>query len=500
MYHKFSFAVNTFFPFPHTVPVKNFTEDLQKNVDHIKKILPEEDVYVFFFETAGKTRCAVVYTDGIVNKDLLGDQVIRPLSRYRGEVDSEKIRLSLLSSELKEADGMEDAAKKILDGDVLLLIDGSTNPIVVGLKMIPTRAVAEPPTDVTIKGPRLGFIEDIKTNVSLVRSRIKTTDLKISFLSAGKQSLTKIAIVYVDGIGSKELADKIKRKIEEAQIDNVADSSYVSKILSEKSYSLFKSTGTTEKPDIFCAHILEGRIGVIVDGSPIALTLPYVLIQDFQSSEDYFVNPYRATATRLIRFFSLFVAIYLPALYVAAQLFKIQLIPMSLIFRISASVQGIPLSPSLEMALVLFVLEVLNEASIRMPKYVGYALSIVGALVLGDTAVSAGIVSTTAIIIIAFSGICLYTVPNLYETTSIIRWIMLFIAGSIGTYGIVLFTAYLLYYMVTEDSYGVPLLAPFAPLVKSDLKDSLLRIKLFSMKNRPKIFRPKNKTRIKKDE
>lgn len=477
--------------------MRNFTKNLQENIKTVKAVLPQQDVCVFEFKTKGKTPCAVIYTDGITNKELLGEQIIRPLLSYSDSADITKAALYVTSPEIKEVKDVPDAIKKILDGDSLILIDGCEQTVAAGLKTVPVRSVSEPPTDIAVKGPRQGFIEDIKTNTSLVRLRLKTTKLKIINMTVGRQSKTTINIFYIEGIANKKVYETVRKKIEGISIDLVPDSSYIAKMISERPYSIFKQTGSTEKPDIFCAQLAEGKVGIIVDGSPIAFSVPYILLQDFQSSEDYFVTPYRATATRIVRYAALFIALYLPAFYVAAELFKIQLIPLNLLLNIASNIQGLPLSPSLEMTLVLFTLEVLNEASIRMPKYVGMALSIVGALVLGETAVSAGFVSTPAIIIIAFSGICLYTVPNLVETTSVLRWIMLFVAGSIGTYGIILFTAYILYYIITYDNYDVPLMAPYSPLVKNDLKDSIVKFKMLSLNKRPKIFKPENKVRIK---
>ncbi len=284
------------------------------------------------------------------------------------------------------------------------------------------------------------------------------------------------------------------------KIDIIPDSSYVGQFLAKRPRSLFKQCGTSEKPDVFCAKLCEGRVGVIVDGSPIALTAPYMLVEDFQSVEDYYITSYRATTLRLLRIFSIIIGLMLPALYISAQLFKIQIIPFQLLLKISSSVAGLALSPSTEMFLTLFVLEVLNEASIRMPKYVGLALSVVGALVLGDTAVKAGIISTPAIIIIAFSAICLYTVPNAVEMTTTLRWIYLLVAGSIGPFGIVLLTAYLICYIVSEQSYGVPLAAPFAPLVKSDMYDSFIKANMYTLNKRPKVLKVKEKVRLERNE
>lgn len=267
--------------------------------------------------------------------------------------------------------------------------------------------------------------------------------------------------------------------------------------ISKKPRSLFKRNGTAEKPDVFCAKICEGRVGLLVDGSPIAVTVPYMITEDLQSGEDYYALTYRSTVIRILRVLSLIIGIFLPAMYVSAQLFKIQLIPFQLLLKISSSVSGLPLSPSIEMFLTLLILEVLIEASIRMPNYVGLAMSVVGALVLGDTAVKAGIISTPAIIIIAFSALCLYTTPDLVETTTTLRWIYLIVAGSIGPFGIVLLTAFLICYLVTEQSYGVPLLAPFAPLIKNDLYDSMIKANLLSLKKRPEVFKVKDRVRLK---
>jgi spore germination protein KA len=203
-----------------------------------------------------------------------------------------------------------------------------------------------------------------------------------------------------------------------------------------------------------------------------------------------------ASIFRILRAISILVSLLLPAFYVSAQLFKLQLLPLGLTLTIASSIRDIPLSPSLEIFVVLFLLEVLKEASIRMPKYVGMSLSVVGALVLGETAVSAGFLSTPAIIIVAFSGICLYTVPNFVETGSVLRWLFLISAGSIGPFGVVLLCTFILYYLISSDSFGAPLLAPYAPLTMHDLRDSVIKYDLLRLRERPKVLNTKNKTRL----
>ena len=465
--------------------MKNVSGTLEKDVAELKRLLPAEDILTFAFQTQAGVAFTCVFVDAITDKELLGEQVVRPLLHYEG------------TPELRQETSFELLAGEILAGNPVVLWEGADQGIIAGTKKVFVRAIAEPPTDVTIKGPREGFIEDVKINVSLVRRRLKTPELKVEMIKVGRRSQTFVAVCYLEGTTPQKLVDAVKEKLEKIDIDFIPDSSYLTHFLAARPNSLMKQVGTTEKPDIFCAKIAEGRVGLLVDGSPIALTAPYLLVEDFQASEDYYVPAARATFTRILRIFALIVAIYLPAIYIAAQLFKLQLFPIKLLLTISGSIRDIPLSPSLEMLLVLLVLEVLNEASIRMPKYVGMALSVVGALVLGETAVNAGFVSTPAIIIIAFSGIGLYAVPNLIEQTSVVRLAMLLVAGSVGTYGIILLTAFLILYIVTADSFGTPVLAPFSPVVPQDLRDSLVKYNLGSLPKRPIALKSKNRRRLK---
>lgn len=492
---------------------------LQKNLSALKKALPSEDILTYSFQTEDKTHCAIVYADGIVNKQLLGDLIARPLSALslrdsaqakttskikndggmsalNREKVEEAIKKATLFPELKQAETIEDACKEILDGNSLLLIDGLDMGLIVGAKLLPVRTIMEPPTDVAVKGPREGFIEDVKTNMALVRKRLKTPNLQFQTVRVGKQSDTAVTVCWLEGICEPTIKEQIIKKLKSVQIDNVPDSSYIAAFLSPRKHSIFHTIGKTEKPDIFTAKIAEGRVGILVDGSPIALTAPFVLAEDLQSSEDYFISPFMATIFRFLRLISLFIAILLPAFYVSAQLFKMQLLPLNLMLTIASSVRELPLSPSMEMFVVLLLLEVLKEASIRMPKYVGMSLSVVGALVLGETAVSAGFLSTPAIIIVAFAGICLYTVPNFVETGSILRWVFLLVAGSLGPFGIVLLIAFLLYYLISTDAFGAPILAPFSPLISRDLRDSVLKYDLLSLRTRPHLFHSKNVTRL----
>lgn len=470
---------------------------LKERIEGVKNILTSEDILVAEFDSLSGKKFACIYADGIVDKNMIGELVIKPLKAAERDITAEGAKRMLASPDVKDGKDLPDAVKNISDGNAVLYIDGEEDFYIIGVKLPPGRSVAEPPTQVAVKGPREGFTEDIKINLGLVRKRLKSDKLKIKTITVGKQSQTTVAICYLEGVCPEGLPEKIEKQILNNEIDVIPDSSYVAGFMSERPHSLFKRNSTCEKPDIFCAKVSEGRVGIISDGSPIALTVPYMLVEDFQAAEDYYAVKYRSTILRILRLAAVLIGISLPAIYVCAQLFKIQLIPPLLLFKIASSVAGIPLSPSVEIFLTLFVLEVLNEASIRMPKYVGLALSVVGALVLGDTAVKAGIISTPAVIIIAFSAICLYTVPDLVETSTTLRLLFLIVAGSLGTFGLLLTIAFLLCYLVTEQDYGVPLMAPFAPLIARDMKDSYYKADLYTLDKRPRVLRSENKTRMK---
>lgn len=469
--------------------------DIEKNIANIKKTILSQDV-IYHRLSLGRKKLCLVFIDSITDKKQLGLLVLSPIAQQKPK-DLEQCRSIINIPELITTEGKQQALKELLSGKTLLFFDGENKALACDLLSFESRAVQEPPTSVVVKGPREGFTECLKTNISLLRRRIKVSDFTVENTEIGRYSKTVTAICYISSIVDPEIVSEVKRRLKLIDIDGLPDSSYIGKMIVEHKTSMFKQVGSTEKPDILTQKMLEGRVGIIVDGSPIVLTVPYMFVEDFQSSEDYFVNNYRANMERGIRLFSIFFAIFLPALFVSAQLFHLQIIPLNFLLTIVNSVKGIPLSPSFEMFFTFLIFEILNEASIRMPKYVGMALSIVGALVLGDTAVKAGIVSTPTIMIMALSGICLYTVPELVDTMSVLRFLYLIAAGTIGGYGIILLSSYILLYLCSLENFGVPFLAPFAPSYKKDKKDALYIDFITKMEERPVALRSKNKTRLK---
>lgn len=463
----------------------------------VKKILFADDIIYFEFKGDFLNGFAV-YVDSITDRENLGRLVLEPLDKYSGELDATIISSHIYNANVSLFKNLNDALPQILSGKTALFVYGLKDIIVVDLKKFDIRAVSEPPTSNVVKGPREGLNECLRTSISLIRRRIISPNLAVINLNIGRQSQTAVSVFYMKNIADDGLVNTIIQKLNSISIDNIPDSSYLQKMLSDRKNSLFKQVGTTEKPDIFVAKLMEGRVGILVDGSPIALTAPFLFLEDFQNSEDYYKSPYKANMERLLRVVSIFLAVFLPGLFVAAQLFHMEFIPLKFLLTIVSSVRGIPLSPTYEMFFTLLIFEILNEASVRMPKYVGMAVSIVGALVLGETAVQAGIVSSPTILIMALSGICLYTVPELVGTMSLLRFTILLVAGTIGGYGILIITAFLFFYLASMESFGIPYLSPYAPLVLKDIKDGIIMDDLQNMTKRPVTLKnTKNKTRMK---
>lgn len=469
--------------------------NLKENTDELNARLSSDDIE-FMEVSIVNTKGVLIFLKDTTDKVALGELVLKPINELNENFTREDLENCFLCPEQKSIENLHQATDEIVDGNAVLLVEGFSVGFAFGLKKFPQRAITEPPTSAVIKGPREGFVESLPVNISLMRRRIKSPDLRFINMVIGKYSKTPIAVCFINGIADKSLVRLVIKKLSKINTDAILDSSYVSKFLSEHKASVFKQVGNTEKPDILSAKILEGRVAILVDGSPIALTVPYLLIEDFQSPSDYYNSAYSATLARYLRLISVVLSVLLPAYYVSAELFHLQLIPLSFLLTIVNSLKGIPLSPSFEMFFTLLIFEILNEASVRMPKYVGMVVSIVGGLVLGETAVTAGIISAPTLMIIALSGICLYTVPELEQTFSILRFIMLIIAGSFGGYGLIVGIGVLIIYLVSFESFKAPLMSPFAPLVKSDLKDAFYKGFLIEQEFRPRSIKNINKRRM----
>ncbi len=452
-------------------------------------------IYHDFF--IGEKRALFAYIDGIVNKAEIDRHIIVPLMECPPETfDVLTISRSISTAITVRAEtNIDTLADCMTRGEAILIVDQEAEGFVFPVTKLEGRPVSEPPTSSILKGPREGFVESIKTNVTLLRKRIKTPAFTVKTLSVGKQTSTAVAVAYISGIARKDVVDAIIERIQGINIDGIVDSSYVARYIESRPFSIFKQTGASEKPDVVAGKLLEGRLAIIVDGSPIVLTVPFLIMEDFQSGDDYYRSPIRTSFVRIMRVLALVFALFLPALVVALEQFQFQMLPLKLLVTILSSVEGIPFTPLVEMLIALVLFEILNEASVRMPRYVGMAMSVVGAIVLGETAVNAGILSSIVVLITALSAIGLYAIPDQVDTFSVLRFLFVIIAGFLGLFGLVMAALATTAYLVNLEIYGVPYLAPFSPLVTNDLQDAITKADVKSMFFRPKVLKSPNKRR-----
>lgn len=440
------------------------------------------------------------FLDAMADTEQLELTVIRPIALYGNcHIDFERLKGIVYSGcNIKQCD-VEEGISAIAAGDALLVMDGEEKPVVFGVRKGIFRAVSEPPTGSVVKGPREGFVENIKVNMVLLRRRIRSNNLVMETMTIGRFTETTVCLCYVKGIVKQSIVDEIRTTLSGVNIDGMVDSSYVTKILEKRPYSLFKQIGNTEKPDVAAEKLLDGRVAVIVDGSPIVLTLPFILIEDFDGVQDLYKRSTRASFLRIVRVFAVFMAVILPAVYVAMQTHQYQILPLQLLIKILGADKDIPFTPTVEMLIALLLFEILGEASIRMPRHVSMALSVVGAIVLGDTAVNAGLLSSVTVLIVALSGIGIYAVPDEVGLLGILRIILVIISGFFGVYGILLAMLALFSYLACLETFSVPYLAPFAPIENEDLRNTILVASYPDNSRRTSALNLKNNLRIRKN-
>lgn len=459
------------------------------------------DVTFYEFATFSGVKVLIVYIDVLVNKNLLGRDVINSFIMKSKELqpktllDAKILKNLIAAANVAETKTMSAIIDDILNGNTVMFVDGVDTALIIDSKGWEKRAVAEPDTESVIRGPREGFIENIRTNISLLRRKIKNPNLVFENISLGKQTKTNVAIAYIDGVVNQAVLGEVRRRLNKIDTDSILETGYIEQFIEDSPFSPLATIANTQKPDILAAKILEGRVAIFCDGTPHVLTVPHLFIETLQTSEDYYMRPFIAFAWRIIRILSLFISILVPGLYVALQTFHQEMIPTILLLRMAGSISDIPFPAGAEMLIMLVFYELLRESGIRLPRAVGSAISIVGALIVGESAVNAGLVSGPVVIVTAITGVAGFIVPALSEAIVIYRFLFL-IAGSVmGLYGVVCGLFFAIMHAVSLRSFGVPYTSPLAPSDQAVLKDFIFRFPLWAMKKRPVAIEKDNKQR-----
>ena len=452
-----------------------------------------------FVLPADGQRAALLFFDGLVNADLIGEQILQPLLTVPacGPV-THMGRLSdslLPAGEIAAGGSLEALCDACLLGDAALLIDGVAEYLAVNAKGFERRAVQEPQTETVVRGPREGFTETLRVNTALVRRRLKTPALRAEMHTLGRRTRTPVCLMWLDGIAGEALLREVRARLKTIDTDAILNSGYIEAFIENAPRSIFQTMAYTEKPDIVAAKLLEGRCALIIDGTPFVLTMPMLFVECFQSPEDYTMRPHIATFLRLIRALAFVMSLCAPAMYIALTTFHQELIPTTLLFTIAAASESVPFTRAVETAIMLVTFEVLKEAGVRLPKPIGQAVSIVGALVMGQAAIQAGVVGAPVVIVIAFSAMGGFLIPSLSDATSLLRWYLLGLAAVLGGFGIVLGLMTILLHLASLESFGAVYLHPMAPLHTPGLLDTLIRVPLWKLKRRPAGLRPQEAVR-----
>lgn len=441
----------------------------------------------------------------LVNPKDINENIIKPLNDFSSHNRKEKLKKTELNIEtIKEAisinsvqkiNNLREGIQGILSGKTLLVLDNSKSGLLLSSENNKTRNIEESTVESVIRGPRDSFIENIHTNIGLIRYRIKSPSLKVKYLTLGNESNTTVSIIYMQNIVNKQLLSEVIKKLKEIKVDGVFESGYIEQYLEESPYSPFPQIQITERPDKVCGNLMEGKIIILVDGSPVALIFPISFFQLFQSPEDYFERILFGNFARALRFIGFIIATSLPSIYVALISFHQEMLPMNLIVDLSRTRAEIPFPPVIEALLMEITIELLREASGRLPGTVGQTIGIVGAIVIGEAAIQARLASPAMIIVVAITAIGSYILPH-YSTSyalRIIRFPIILMAATFGAFGIIIAWTWIVIHLCSLESFGYPYLSPLSPLNEGIKRDAFIRAGFWKLKNRPKTASKKSR-------
>lgn len=450
------------------------------------------DVVFRSFSLFGKKRAMIIYIEGISNVEAIEEYVLSPLM--------EEVELSLISlndflekkmrvSKVKKVSLIADCIESISTGNPILLIEDENEGISLGLAKWEKRSIEEPVAESGIRGPREGFNESLSVSTSQLRRIIKSPALKIQSMKIGSYTRTTVVLAYIDGVANKTLIDEVTNRLKRIEIDGILESEYIEEMIEDSPYSPFPQILSTERPDIACSYLLEGRVVILVEGTPFSLVAPISFFSLLQAQEDYYQSYMVGTMIRWLRYIFLGASLLLPSLYVAVTTFHQEMVPSALLLSIAASRESVPFPAIVEALMMEITFEALREAGVRLPKQIGSAVSIVGALVIGQAAVQAGLVSAPMVIVVAITGIASFMIPRYVAGIAIrmLRFPMILLAGVFGLLGIVMGIIALAIHLCCLRSFGEPYLAPLAPLKGRELKDMLWRSPLWKMNTRPRL-------------
>jgi spore germination protein KA len=481
---------------------------LKENLQKIKEDLGNSTDIVFREFRIGKNKsiqAGAIYTDGLTDTESL-ERVIKQLleldiqeNSVNQKKDTEQnmidvLNFSIFVGDVRNLTDFNMLYASLLSGETIFLVDGYTQGITISNKHWEERGVTEPSSQTVVRGPREGFSENLRINTALVRRKIKDPNLWLETKIIGKQTNTNVAVMYINGIVNEKLVKEVHERLDRINIDGIFESGNIEELIEDSAYSPFPTIINTERPDAVAAALLDGRIAILVDGTPFVLIVPSLFIQFFQSPEDYYQRAYIASLVRFLRFVAYGIALLAPAIFIALTTYHQEMIPTALLMNLAHQREGVPFPAFVETILVEITFEILREAGLRMPRSIGPTMSIVGAFVLGSASVEAGMITAATVIIVSITAICSYVSP-LYDISiavRILRFIFIGLAAAFGLFGIIVGLIVMVLHLCSLRSFGVPYMSPLAPFNLADQKDTLFRFPEWKMFTRPRLINQQN--------
>ncbi|MFE8702863.1 spore germination protein [Cytobacillus sp. FJAT-54145] len=493
-------------------PKNQIHTDLKTSIKKIRQDIGHSPDVMIREVTIGKenlTKIAVIFIDGLVDKAFIHEFILNPLMLSIREVDlNEHVRppsilsellqkYSLTAGELSVIYDYEEVYKAVLSGDSVVIIDGESKGFTVGTRGWESRSIEEPSTEQVVRGPKEGFTETVRTNTALIRRRIRDKNLFFEYFEIGKRSKTDVTIAYMKDIANDKIVQEVRERLQRIDLDVILEGGYIEELIQDETYTPFPTVYNTERPDVVAAGLMEGRIAIIVDGTPFVLLVPALFIHFMQSSEDYYQRSDISSLIRILRFISFLLALLVPSAYIAVTTFHQEMLPTPLLVSLSAQREGVPFPALVEALIMELTFEILREAGLRMPRAIGSAISIVGALVIGQAAVEAGLISATMVIVVSLTAVSSFVIPkfNMSISTRMLRFGFMILAATFGLFGIILGLLGLILHLTSLRSFGIPYMKPFAPTILGDMKDTVYRSPIWKMKTRPRLLNQKNNVR-----
>ena len=439
------------------------------------------DLVIRTFTITG-TPAAILSLESMIDKKLVAEAVLQPILHVRPQADDPITKLDLIyqsalaTVDQQMVDQDETAIERLMNGFALLFLDGNARAIAFGVQGYASRSVSEPQNESMQFGSREGFVEPLNKNISLLRRRLKTPDLTFERHVVGSASRTQVCLAYLRSEASPAIVQQVRQNLRSVNLKVALCAGFLSPFLVRRSHRfIFSGSGYSERPDTVCGKLAEGRVAVLIDGTPMAVIVPYLFVENFQTYDDYAMRPFYATFLRWLKYIAFFIALLLPGLYAALTTFHPEFFPDALLRKIAQAEQTTPFPVTVEVLLMILIYEIMREAGLRVPRVLSHAVSIVGALVVGDAAISSGLVGAPTVMVVALAAISSYVVPSLYEQISVGRLIFVVLGGLTGFWGLFLGSLVVLINICGQMTYDVPFAAPVSPTYWKGLEDVFVR-------------------------